>query len=343
MTSYDLIRLLSDGRWHSGAAIGDAFGVGRAAVWKQIEAVRAFGLVVDADRGKGYRLVDKIQLCDGVKIKELLGAAAIVKVESLTSTNSTNTQLMQRLQQKDCTLPYAIFADHQTAGKGRRGRSWVSPLGRSLYFSLGWRFDMGLAELSGLSQVVAVAIRAVLVNYGFPQVKLKWPNDLIAEDCKLAGVLIELQGEASGPCEAVIGVGLNISLSEHLSVVESEQTAQTNQAELDGITQPWTDLCQLSINEASWQFDKNQFAADMLTELVGALQTFQQKGFAAFTEDWREADYLANTEISVNHGSQTFDAIYRGIKFDGSIMVESANGLQTLNGGEISVRRATVD
>ena len=326
MMSRDLIQFLADRQWHSGAKIGEQFNVSRAAVWKQIESMRNYGLRVEADRGKGYRLLDDIQLCDAERISSLMKESVPIKIDSLHSTDSTNTQALQRLQDADNALPFAIFADHQTAGRGRRGREWVSPLGRSLYFSLAWQLEAGLAELSGLSLVVAVAIKEVLDTQGYTEVQLKWPNDLIADSKKLGGILIELQGEATGPCTVVIGVGLNISLSE----VEGEAEA---------ITQPWIDLKQLDkSSNQSGVVDRNQLAAALLDQLGASLLAFEKQGFIGFKERWQHADFLQGKAVSVDYGGETIHGDYLGITLDGSVQINTSDGVKSLNGGEISVR-----
>jgi len=327
--SKNLLQLLSDGQWHSGKAIGEQFDVSRAAIWKQIETVRGYGLTVESDRGKGYRLVDAIQLGDADKIKAGLNKSLLIDVINELSIDSTNTYALQLLQDNKQAIPFVVFADHQTAGRGRRGRRWLSPLGRSLYCSLAWRLDLSLAELSGLSLVVAIAIKEVLDRRGIQGLQLKWPNDLLADSRKLAGILIELQGEASGPCTAVIGIGLNLSLSELKDVPDKE------------ITQPWIDLKQLSASEEPIDdvlIDKNQLSSELINAIASALVEFEAKGFAVFVERWRSADFLSDKPVNIESGGQVVQGHYLGVLQDGSIQIKSDQGVQTIVGGEISVR-----
>lgn len=335
MISQDLIQLLSDSQWHSGQAVAEQFNVSRAAIWKQIETLRNYGLTIEADRGKGYRMVDTIQLCDAQKIQSLLSDTFTIEVLKELSIDSTNTRALQLVQTAEQTLPFVLFADHQTAGRGRRGRKWLSPLGRSLYFSLAWQFDRSLAELSGLSLVVAIAIKETLEQQGITGVELKWPNDLLADAKKLAGVLIELQGEASGPCAVVIGVGVNLSLSELREPPDDE------------ITQPWIDLIQLSassdkkggqVTNRAALLDRNQLSADFINAIVTALSEFEEKGFSAFVERWRNADFLSNKSVEIEYGGQVIEGEYLGVLKDGSIQINSGDDVQNIFGGEISVR-----
>ena len=107
------------------------------------------------------------------------------------------------------------FAEHQSAGKGRRGRQWVSPFGSNIYMSILWRFQQdGIACTAGLSLAVGVAVIRALKTYGFNEVGLKWPNDIYCQGKKLGGILIEVSGEADGPCAVIIGLGLNLFLPE---------------------------------------------------------------------------------------------------------------------------------
>ncbi len=327
MFSQELLQLLSDNRWHSGEAIGERFNVSRAAIWKQIESIRSYGLTVEADRGKGYRLCDTIQLCDASVIQSLMASPVPISVESELSVDSTNTQLLNKLTAKNLQLPFVLFADHQTAGRGRRGRAWVSPLGRSLYFSLAWRFNSGLGELSGLSLVVAIAIKEALDSCELTGVELKWPNDLIAQSRKLGGILIELQGEATGPCDVVIGVGLNVSLSDIADDFCEE------------ISQPWIDLKQLSPDADKTELiDRNHLAAKLVDAIATALLEFQSKGFEPFVERWQRADYLQGKPVRVEYGGDLLEGNYLGVLGDGAIQVECGGETIHLNGGEISVR-----
>ena len=194
---------------------------------------------------------------------------------------------MQLIEQVGDDADYSghtLFAEQQTAGRGRRGRTWVSPLGRNIYSSTVWRFSAGASGLSGLSLAVGVAIVKALEALGYKGVGLKWPNDLLWQGKKLGGILIEISGDAAGPCHVVVGIGLNVSMSE-------QQAA-------DDIDQPWIDLASIS----EQPIDKNAIAAALLNQLIPMLSTFEANGFEPLLQDWLERDAFLGRDIVLKLG-----------------------------------------
>ncbi|MDX1514107.1 MAG: biotin--[acetyl-CoA-carboxylase] ligase, partial [Gammaproteobacteria bacterium] len=189
-----VLGLLSDGRFHSGAELGRALGIGRSAVWKHVRAVQKLGVDVFAVRGKGYRLASPIELLDLDTIIQGLNpanAATLRGVEVFFEIDSTNRYLVEHAANRR-PWPWLCLAESQSAGKGRRGRHWVSPFGGNLYFSLLWRFESGADSLAGLSLVTGVAVAEAIRAMGVDHLGLKWPNDLFHRGRKLGGMLIEL-------------------------------------------------------------------------------------------------------------------------------------------------------
>ena len=323
MLSRDLLQLLSDGEWHSGASLGQHFSVSRAAIWKQIEAAREYGLDIVADRAKGYRLVDEIQLCDEAEIVSYLEHPAAIHLHTHLSLESTNDTALALLQDQSASLPFVVIADHQTGGRGRRGRRWVSPLGRSVYLSLAWPFSSGLSELAGLSLVVALAMRRALLSLGYEGVACKWPNDLLVDNKKLAGILLEVQGEADGPCQVVIGIGLNVTLSSLTHDITKD------------IDQPWTDLHSLSGRVDN----RNLLLAALLNDLCKAIGEFQAKGFKSFVKEWMQADCMLGDSVSLLLGAESIVGVHKGISEQGGIILDTNTGTKTFSGGEVSLRR----
>ena len=222
-----LIDALAPGEWQSGEALAAEAGVTRAALAKRVTHLRDWGLQVEAEAGRGYRLAQPLQRLDAARIRAALPAIArdrLRSVEVLARTDSTNQRLLEADAAQD---PQALFAELQTAGRGRRGREWRSPFGANLYLSLGWSFPAWPPQLSALSLAVGVACARALRKTGLHQVMLKWPNDLRVGDDKLGGILIEQRGEAGGACRVVIGIGINVSMS-------AEQAG--------ALGQPWTSL-----------------------------------------------------------------------------------------------------
>ncbi len=228
-----ILILLADGEFHSGTELADALGISRSAVWKQLNGLAELGLQHSAVSGKGYRLDNSLELLAASKINEAVNdqtAALISSLEIHDQIDSTNRYLVER-SQNNALSGAVCFAEYQTAGKGRRGRQWVSPYGCNIYLSILWRFQQGPAAISGLSLAIGVAVIRALKQHQIDDVGLKWPNDIYSQGKKLGGILVEVSGETDGPCAAVIGLGLNLFLPE---------------SQAQGITQAWTDLSKIS-------------------------------------------------------------------------------------------------
>lgn len=191
-----LIRVLADGRFHSGTQLGEALGLSRAAIWKQVKKLEAVGLECESVKGKGYRVSGGVDLLVKERVLNAmspLGRETLSLLELFPSIDSTNRRGLAMAGQRSL-CSYACLAEHQSAGRGRRGRQWVSPYGASIYLSVGWGFDGGAQALEGLSLAVGVAVAEVVGHYGVP-VGLKWPNDIVVNGRKLGGILLEMTGE----------------------------------------------------------------------------------------------------------------------------------------------------
>lgn len=319
-----LLRALADGAFHSGQDLAARLGVSRTAVWKQVQQLQqAFGLLVSAVRGRGYRLAGPLDLLDAASIRADLDADTVPWLDSLTvlaTTASTN----------DCAradLPAAgraarvWLAEHQTGGRGRRGRTWVSSFGRNIYLSLAWRFDLPMVRLAGLSLAVGVVVAETLAEFGLRGHALKWPNDVLVGDRKLAGVLVEVSGETDGPACAVIGIGINVQLSE---------------AEAGAIDQPWVDLAHCGLGPVS----RNRLAGRLVAGLIAAARLFADEGLAAFVARWEAYDRLRGQTVRVISGERHLEGTYRGIAASGAMLLETATGCTEHHAGEVSLRRS---
>jgi len=213
VTAERLLHALADGRTHSGEALAREFGVTRAAIWKQVGKLSDWGLEVDAVPGEGYRLTRPLDLLDAATLRAALQpetAARLAKLEVFTELGSTNRQLLREAP-PSAKLDVCV-AEFQTAGLGRRGRTWTTPLGAGVCLSVGWHFAEMPAELPALTLAVGVVVRRVLERVAGLSVALKWPNDLVFDERKLGGILLEIQAEAHGGAHVVVGVGLNVAL-----------------------------------------------------------------------------------------------------------------------------------
>ena len=322
-----ILSLLADGEFHSGTELAELLGVSRSAICKQLSGLAALGLHHSAVSGKGYRLDKPLELLDSSKINAVLNdqnKVLILTLEIHDSLDSTNSYLMEH-SRNNAESGFVCFAEHQTAGKGRRGRQWVSPYGSNIYVSMLWRFQQGgIASTAGLSLVIGVAVIRALKLYGINDVGLKWPNDIYSRGKKLGGILIEVSGEADGPCAAVIGLGLNLFLPEH--------QAQT-------ITQAWTDLTQIS---GEIPVLRNQLAGTLLNEMLAVVNGFEMDGIKAYLDEWRSYDSLKGKAVTLFIGQQQIEGIVEGIDDKGLILIKKPGGLvQAFASGEVSFSGAT--
>jgi BirA family transcriptional regulator, biotin operon repressor / biotin---[acetyl-CoA-carboxylase] ligase len=315
------LRCLGDGEFHSGEDIATGLGVTRATVWNAVREASGLGLAVESVRGRGYRLPDAPVWLDAKRVAELLGPRANrFRIEVVEHVESTNTALLDR---SASGLPSGavLVAEIQSAGRGRRGRSWSSGLGGALTFSLMWRFEQGAAALTGLSLVVGIAVVRALSALGASEVRLKWPNDVLYRARKLGGILIEVQGDALGPATAVIGIGINVRVPP---------------AWRDRIDQPIADAMEAGAGD-----DRNRLLGTVLAELVEWLDAFSREGFAPLEPEFRRWHALQDEEVVV-HPSQgkPVQGLARGTAADGSLLVETPEGMLRFHGGEVSLRAA---
>ena len=317
----EVLRLLEDGEFHSGEAIGRALDITRGSVSNALAHVEDMGLSVLKLHGKGYRLLTPVQWLSREAILGHLSAGARrFSIEIVEQTGSTNSDLMQAAMAGAPSASVRI-AEFQTQGRGRRGRDWHTGLGGALTFSVLWRFDQGAGFLSGLSLAVGVALLRVLRRRGAGDVMLKWPNDLLWRHLKLAGILIELSGDVMGPTVAVIGIGLNLRLPDSIKA---------------RIDQPVVDLARIGIVA-----DRNELFADILVELDEALRVFSSEGFAPFREEWNGAHAYQDKMVRLRMPDKVeFEGKVEGVADDGALAVVTRTGLRKFYGGELSLRPA---
>lgn len=278
------------------------------------------GLVIHAVRGRGYRLAEPVEWLDGNAVSAHLGSvASCYTIHVLESVNSTNTALMAAALNgaPDGTL---FVSEHQHSGRGRRGRQWHSVPGGSLTFSALWRFDNGLQSLSGLSLAVGLAIARAVNRHSRHPARLKWPNDVLVDFRKLAGILVEVQGDMHGAAFAVVGVGLNMRL---------------NEAQRDAVDQAVVDLTELGVT-----VDRNRLLADCLLELHAVMNPFRQDGFAAFRADWQALDAYAGRAVALNlPDARSVHGVAAGVDDTGALLLrDAASKLIPYSGGDISLR-----
>jgi BirA family biotin operon repressor/biotin-[acetyl-CoA-carboxylase] ligase len=343
-----LLRLLTDGEFHSGEVLAKQLGVSRASVNIALRNIDQYGLTLFSVRGRGYRLVNAPQWLDAEKVRAGLKTPEKFHIEIVDSAVSSNTVLMQRAA-LGATGGDVLAVEWQSAGRGRLGRAWHSGLGNALTFSLLWRFSFGLSALTGLSLAVGVAMMRTLRKAGVAGVGLKWPNDVltgvpvsltptlspgereqtnrcanlsIPRQGKLAGILIEAQGDMLGPSVVVIGIGLNLRLPEEIA---------------QRIDQPVSDL----VHAVAELPERNHLLALLLQELADMLGAFAQHGFTPLRAEWESYHVYQNRQVKMllPDGTQVA-GIARGVTNEGALRVETEHGEQVFNAGEISLRGA---
>lgn len=324
MHAVDLLAALASGEPVSGARLAESAGLTRAAIWKQIEALRARGLPIESRGSAGYRLPWPVELLDAERIRAAMDRSSSERLGALEvhwELDSTSSELQRRgPTAADLSV---VFAETQTAGRGRRGRTWLSPPGLNLYVSCLKRFDGGLAGLSGLSLAVGVIVLRALTAAGVKGAGLKWPNDVLTPQGKLAGILVELSGEYQGPCAAVIGIGLNLRLTDALR----EQAGQ-----------PVADVAGLCGGRPP---SRNAMAAALVQALADGLQQFERYGFAAFVDDYATHDLLHGVPLSLTGAHGDFLGTGAGVDARGALLVRLADGsTRAVDSADVTVRRA---
>ena len=312
-----LLTALQDGQFHSGEALGALSGISRAAVWKRIQLLLAAGVDIQSVRGKGYRLAAPLTLLQAEAL-----ADSSVPVRLLWRTGSTNADALAALQGGD-SPPFCIIAEHQQAGRGRRGRDWLSPLGGGICLSLAWRLTVGAPQLEGLSLAVGLLVARLLERHGLAgRVQLKWPNDIWVDGKKIAGVLIELAGDLETECDVVIGIGINGRLGE---------------AQLSRIDQPCTDY----LSATGMLPNRHLLTRELLADLHALLRDFASQGFAPLRSAWQQRDALFGQQVEVHSAGRRVIGVAEGVDDQGALRLRCGDQQVRWQGGEVTLRPAS--
>jgi BirA family biotin operon repressor/biotin-[acetyl-CoA-carboxylase] ligase len=321
VSARDLLLALATDAPQPGPALAARLGVTRAAVWKQIEQLRAQGAPIVAVGKRGYRLDGPLDLLDAEAIRLAMSPAARALAGPIAVSwqiDSTNTALLREAAAGAPTGPI-LLAEFQSAGRGRRGRSWVAPLASSICLSVLWRCD-GLARLEGLSVAVGLALARACAALGMHGAQVKWPNDLVVDDAKLAGVLVEAGGEWNGAAHVVVGIGINWRLPAVLRAA---------------IDQASTDLAAALMPLPP----RNAVVARVLDELLPLLDATAREGAPAQLGDYARHDALAGRSVDVVDGTQRWAGTALGINARGELLVRDGAGhTHALRAAEVSVR-----
>ncbi len=321
-TAKQLIHILSDGQWHAGSTLGTRLAISRSAIWKLIAQIKDHDIDIDTLKGKGYRFKQPLVLLDKQRIETQLTTTSqpidIVIADCLASTND----VLKKIQPSNPQTLTCCLAEQQTVGRGRMQRSWHSPFGANIYFSCLWQFNQDISKLAGLSLAISIALLRSLKSCGFKQAfNIKWPNDIIWQAKKLAGILIEIEAESHGVTKVIIGIGINVNMM-----------ASTGQI----IDQPWTALTQIT----KQSHDRNLIISALMNHLTPALQTFSEFGLSAFTNEWQQYDYLYGKQIFLNHGKHRFSGQALGITDQGYLRVKDEHGkVAAYSSGDTSISK----
>ncbi|XZG71899.1 biotin--[acetyl-CoA-carboxylase] ligase [Chitinibacteraceae bacterium HSL-7] len=316
MTPHTLscLRLLDTSRFVSGATMASSLGVSRASVSLALAEVEALGIALERRHGVGYRLLTPLEWLDAAAISAQLSRHSALQVDVAEVTDSTNRQLLNHPQHGK-----VLAAEWQSGGRGRRGRAWQAPLGGALLFSLCWQFPGSVASLGGLSLAVGATLASVLTASGAGEVQLKWPNDLVvAADgayAKLGGILIEIAGDAMGPVQAVIGIGLNLA---------TPQVADGLQA--------------IGVRHLGCHQERNALLANLLSSLEDALTRYARDGFAPFREPWQALHAWHGRRVDVHTAQGVLEGVACGVAEDGALLVQRPGGQIAVHSGDVTLR-----
>ena len=285
------------------------------------------GLQLESIKGKGYRLPQDFELLDCQQISSQLSGSAQQQLHQLQiyqTVDSTNKQanlaISQQQSKQQSASGTVILSEYQTAGRGRRGKQWVSPFASNIYLSIVWDFEQGATALQGLSLSIGVAVSRALKQLGVEAVQLKWPNDIYINNKKLGGILLEMVGDPSGHCTVIIGIGIN----HHMPLKSGSD-----------IDQDWTDLK----STLSQPISRNQLVALIINHSFDILADYQQQGFASYRDEWQASDAFRGKQATVTTAKQSTTGTLVGVDNFGALQMQLKNGeISSFIGGELSLR-----
>jgi BirA family biotin operon repressor/biotin-[acetyl-CoA-carboxylase] ligase len=318
----EVLTLLDNNRYYSGQALAQRFNVTRATIHNCIAKIESLGISVERVRGLGYRLMQPVDLLNHAEIQSKLSsqvANKLTDIHCLQEIDSTNRYAGELMLPQPGEFS-VVLAEMQSAGKGRRGRHWVSPYAASVYLSVLWPLQRPLQEAGILSPMLAISMLTTLEKLDVTDLSLKWPNDIYCHNKKLAGLLIECSGEISGSCKMVIGMGVNVFMSKFDNI---------------DIDQPWTDILS---NTQNWQHSRNEVVAELINNTVSALTQFENDAYEGLVDTWSQWDIMKDKHVELHSAQSIQTGIARGIDNDGRLLLETSNGVEKISAGDVSLR-----
>ncbi len=317
-TPYTLLYYLDSSQWISGQILAEKIGLSRSAIWKQVKHLQSEGIAIEQSH-RGYRLRDPLILLDEKTINAGIDThwhQQAINLYLMPTVDSTNTFIKQRIKDNSMSL---CISEQQTAGRGRLGRTWLSPFGENMYLSIAWRTNGSLAKLSGLSIAASLALKSALAPW-IDDLQVKWPNDLLHHGKKIAGTLVEVTAESYGNCLIIVGIGLNIN-------------TQTRH-------HPLSDQPHCSMRDILNRYlDRNNIIIAIINHCLRIFSQFEQQGLKPLLQLWKKADYLQNKEVTIYQTQTVIKGIARGINSLGHLLIENKDGkINEINSGETSLR-----
>lgn len=318
-----ILTVLTDGESHTSAEVASALGLNPATVRRHMRALVRLGLDIQRVSARGYRLCTVFRPLSRGRILDYLGAQAPTIAGLLCmceELDSTNLYLVRKAKRGQCLSGATCIAEVQRAGRGRHGRSWMATPYSNVMLSMAWWLSDKPSALAGLSLAAGVAVAQALADYGIADVGLKWPNDILWQQHKLGGVLVEVHRHTGTEALAIVGVGLNGFLAER---------------DVALIGQDWTDLRRI----AGEAVDRDRLVAFLIKQLYDMLGTFQQTGFCHFRADWEQLHVYQGRRVRVLGKEPAIAGRVLGVDDDGALRIMNDDyRTEVFHSGEISVR-----
>jgi BirA family biotin operon repressor/biotin-[acetyl-CoA-carboxylase] ligase len=328
----NIVSLLKENTFTSGAEIADALKVTRAAVWKRIGLLRNKGYTIEASPAKGYRLIKSPDLSIDELKKYLSGQPKIIGSDILffESIDSTNITAM-KLAEKGCAQGTVIIADGQTQGKGRLGRTWLSPKGKNLYMSIILRPEIPLRDATVLTLMSAVACASAIKRLFPIPVSIKWPNDIMASDKKLGGILTEIKADIDRILYAVIGIGINVNFDIADMPDEIKTTATSIKIEQKG---------RRAEVQNSSDFSRTLVAIEIIKELDRWYSILLNSGKNPIIENWLRLSSTIGRTVRVTVRDNVFTGVAELIDDEGMLILKLPdNSFKKISAGDVSILR----
>jgi BirA family transcriptional regulator, biotin operon repressor / biotin---[acetyl-CoA-carboxylase] ligase len=305
----------------SGAALSDKLGLSRTAVWKHVETLRSFGYAIEAQSSKGYRLLRVPDRLSALELGPLLSTRElgqhVIHFESVPSTN----QAAFEAAQAGAPTGTVFIAEAQTAGKGRRGRQWISPAGKNLAMSCLLRPDIPPARASEVTLLAAVAVAEALAATEV-EASIKWPNDLLVGTKKIAGILTELSADTEQVHFVVLGIGVNLN-ADPSDFAEALREQVTSAKMSRGQPVP-----------------RALFASALLLRLETWLEQWENDGFEPIRAAWKSHCGMFGKSVRVKSEHNEFVGVAEDIDASGALLVTTTEGTQRVLSADVEQIRS---